>query len=175
MPKRSKTEHEVAERLTRAYDVMLERAVEAFDAATQKTESFLDHAVETARRKALELGELTHEEAHNVKDYLVRDVHDSARYLAEHERELADWLRLDLLLVENRLLQSFSNAVDRARLDLKHLSKTTAKLFEWHTGEITAIGALSCKECGKTIHFHSTGRIPPCPRCHGTVFTRGKD
>jgi hypothetical protein len=175
MPKQSETEHEFAERLSRAYDVMLERAIEAFDAATQKTESFLEHAVETASRKALELGELTYEEAHNVKDYLVRDVHDAARYLAEHERELADWLRLDLLLVETRVSQSFANAVERARSDLKHLSKTTGKLFEWHTGEITAIGALSCKGCGKSIHFHRTGRIPPCSRCRGTVFTRVKD
>ena len=175
MPKRSETEHEFTERLSRAYDVMLARAVEAFDTATQRSGSFVDHAVETARRKALELGELTHDEAHSIKDYLVRDVHAAARYLAEHERELADWLRLDVLRVESRLLQSFSNAVERARLDLKHLSKTTGKLFEWHTGELTAIGALSCKECGKTIHFHSTGRIPPCPQCRGTEFTRVKD
>ena len=175
MPKQTETDHEVTERLSRAYDVMLDRAVEAFDAATRRSGSFVDHAVDTARRKALELGELTQEEARNVKDYLVRDVHAGARYLAEHERELADWLRLDLLRVETRLLKSFSNAVEHARLDLKHLSKTSGKLFEWQTGEITAIGALSCKECGKTIHFHKTGRIPPCPQCRGTEFTRVKD
>ncbi|WP_455234152.1 zinc ribbon-containing protein [Thiogranum longum] len=24
------------------------------------------------------------------------------------------------------------------------------------------------------MHFHKPGRIPPCPKCHATVFRRGR-
>ena len=41
-----------------------------------------------------------------------------------------------------------------------------------HAGEITAFGTLQCKSCGEVIHLRGPGRIPPCPRCHGTTYRR---
>ncbi|MDQ6955909.1 MAG: hypothetical protein Q9M21_01810, partial [Mariprofundaceae bacterium] len=32
---------------------------------------------------------------------------------------------------------------------------------------------LTCKDCGHSMHFKKTGRIPPCPKCHKTDFMKG--
>ena len=44
----------------------------------------------------------------------------------------------------------------------------------YHTGEVTGPGTLVCAECGKELHFHKAGHIPPCPGCRGTRYRRGK-
>ncbi len=41
-----------------------------------------------------------------------------------------------------------------------------------HTGEIIGAGTLVCDQCGEKLHFHKAGKIPPCPKCHGTTFHR---
>ena len=96
------------------------------------------------------------------------------RYLAEEERELADWLRLSLLLIEKTLLRRFSTLAEAAKLELRHLDKGRQRVTEWHTGEITSIGTLRCRACGELVHFERTGRIPPCPKCHATAYERVK-
>jgi len=154
-----------------AYDLMLER-VKAFLAETGKeTQPYLQRATDYAKEKAVELGELTREEAEDIAEYLRRDVHDAATYLGEHGDELKDWLRLDLLLIENELLDMFSQVVDKTRLELHQLA-IQSEVQGWHTGQITGIGTLECTQCGEHLHFHKTGRIPPCPKCAGTEFTR---
>ncbi|MCK5669240.1 MAG: hypothetical protein KAI15_09155, partial [Gammaproteobacteria bacterium] len=40
------------------------------------------------------------------------------------------------------------------------------------TGEIAGFGTLVCDECGEKLHFHKSGHIPPCPKCHKTSFHR---
>ena len=42
----------------------------------------------------------------------------------------------------------------------------------YHTGEVTGPGTLVCVECGKELHFHKAGHIPPCPGCRGTRYQR---
>lgn len=155
-----------------AYDRMLERARDFIYQSGEDTRPLFSRAVEYARDKAVELGELTREEAEDIAEYLRRDVHDAASYLGEHGDELRDWLRLDIELIEDRLLDMFSAAVDQTKLELELLALRAAANTEWHTGEITGIGALECTACGEHIHFHQTGHIPPCPRCAGSVYRR---
>jgi hypothetical protein len=163
------------EHLTQAYDRMLQRVEDSLASATEHSERILSLALDSAREKAVELGELTREEADKVHEFVTGDLYDAGQYLATEEREVTDWLRLNLLLVEKDLLNRFSNLAKAARLELKHLEKARRRLDEWHTGEVTTIGTLCCRQCGESIHFERTGRIPPCPKCHATVFERAKD
>jgi len=161
------------EERTHAYNKMLERvkdfAIEARDEVTPK----LQHGLDAAREKATEMGELSREEAEKIGDYLKRDVYDAAKYLAsEKADELKDWLRFDVQLVEERLADSFALLVDKTTIELQKLADRAREVGEWHTGEITGPGTLVCKECGEHIHFHKTGHIPPCPKCHATVYRR---
>ena len=154
-----------------AYDLMLERAKTFISEAGKEAQPYLQRATDYAKEKAIELGELTREEAEDIADYLRRDIQDAATYLGEHGDELKDWLRLDLLLIENKLLDMFSQVVDKTRLELDRIA-LEADALGWHTGQITGIGTLECTQCGEQLHFHKTGHIPPCPKCSGTEFTR---
>ncbi len=174
-PKNPKDEHPpAAERLPRAYDRMLER-VRAFLArgegpATDRPA--LHRSIDSAKETAVELGELTRDEAERIGYFLKRDLEDASRYLAESGRELADWLQIDVGLIEGQLLQWFADAADHTRLDWIRLQADLARNAEYHTGEIAGPGVLECVACGERIHFRDTGHIPPCPRCQGTVFHR---
>lgn len=158
----------VAEKLAAAYDRMLERTREGM----KKADKDLHQAVETAMERATELGELTREEAELVSIYVMRDLEDAAEFINKSGSELRDWLRFDLEVVEDTILQIFSQMVDHTRIALDQLQQRANAVGEWHTGEIAGIGTLQCKSCGEMLHFHQTGHIPPCPKCHGTKFRR---
>lgn len=153
---------------------MLQRAEHTLTTAATRSEAALSHAMDTAREKAIDLGELTREEADKVHEFVTRDLYDVGRHLAAEERNIADWLRLRLLVIEKELLTRFSGLAQAAKLELKHLEKAGRRFGEWHSGEVTTIGTLRCRRCGELVHFERTGHIPPCPKCHATVFERVK-
>ena len=158
-------------RLPEAYEHMVERAAAAFG-DTEKTKVTLQKVFEEVKNKAVELGELTREEAEQVADFVQHDVHDMARNISEKERDFADWLRLDILLIEKPLLKRVTRLVEVAGQELKHAVKEPMHPLDWHTGEVTGIGSLVCHSCGEEIHFHQAGHIPPCPKCSGSHFQR---
>jgi hypothetical protein len=158
----------LTERLAGAYNRMLERTREAMDKAGKG----LREGVDTAMEKATELGELSREEADLVSIYVMRDLADAAEFVSEEGQELRDWLKFDLELVENSVLDIFAQMVDHTREELTKLELRATALGEWKSGEVTGIGTLQCKSCGELLHFHATGHIPPCPKCHGTTYRR---
>jgi polyhydroxyalkanoate synthesis regulator phasin len=44
--------------------------------------------------------------------------------------------------------------------------------LEYQTGSIVGSGNFFCLQCDKEIRKVKTGPLPPCSRCHGTVFRR---
>lgn len=125
-----------------------------------------------AKERAIALGELTREEAERVGDYLRRDLTDAAEYMARTGRELKDWLRFDLGLIEERLLGLFSFMVDHTRQELDRFATQAREADAFHTGELTAMGTLRCEACGQELRLKGPRHLPPCPKCHGTRFRR---
>jgi len=160
------------DKLVSAYDRMMERFRATLEHAEKSTLPAVREQIRAAGEKAVELGELSREEALRISDYLQRDVEDAGRFLAESGADLAGWLRFDIGLIEQRLLQMFASAADRTKLALLQIEEQARLASEYHTGEVTGIGTLQCAECGKLMHFHRTSRIPPCPQCHATTFNR---
>jgi len=160
------------DKLTKAYNQILETAKEIMDVTKKEAEPAILDAIDKAKEKVSEFSELTSEEMDKVSDYIVRDLHDAAEFIAEGEREIADWLRLDMLYIEDSLLDSFSNMVDHTALALKEIRERAERANEWHTGEIAGVGTLICNACGEHIHFSKAGHIPPCPKCHATIYSR---
>ncbi len=170
MPTRGPDEH-FSDRLIQAYEKMLERTRLRIDQAEHDLPHMQERVAE-AREKAVELGELSREEAERVSEYLKRDLRDAAEYMVESGRELRDWWRFDMGLIEERMLELFTDVADRTRLELDRLAARARATGMRHTGEITAPGILKCTGCGREMHFKRTGHIPPCPSCHGTEFQR---
>jgi hypothetical protein len=160
------------DRMVIAYEKMLERVDELLEQAEKTTIPTLKKGLEHAREKAVELDELTREEAEKIASYVERDMHDAAGFLHKTGDEFRDWLRFDLELIENRLLDMFAKVADKTRLELGKFAEQARDASLYHTGEITGPGTLVCSECGKELHFHKTGHIPPCAGCRGTRFAR---
>jgi len=163
---------ELSEKLVHAYQHLLHSSREFLDVTKKEAKPALLDAIDKGKESVAELTELTSEEIDKVSDYVVRDIHDAAEYIAVGERELGDWLRIDALLIEDKFLEAFSHMVDHTKVALDEIAENAKRATEWHTGEITGAGTLSCVKCGELLHFHNAGHIPPCPKCHATVFER---
>ncbi len=164
-----------AERLVEAYNRMMERVKTAFDLGDHETRPSLQRSIDQAKHRAVELGEITREEAESIAQWLKRDLDDAGYYLASSGSELRQWLRFDIEMVEERLFDFFAQAADRSRLEFLDFENLVTAGSQYSTGEVTSPGTLSCESCGKVIHFHATGHIPPCPACHKTRFRRLAD
>jgi len=160
------------EKLIHAYNTMLGRVKDSLkeveEHALPPVKELLNKAMETAS----ELGELSREEAEKVGDYLKRDLNEAGEFLSDNGRQLKEWLKFDLEFAEAQLAELFASVADRTRIELDALADRARRVGIWHTGEVTGIGILICQECGEKLHFKKTGRIPPCPKCHGTTFKK---
>ncbi|PLY14845.1 MAG: hypothetical protein C0631_10055 [Sedimenticola sp.] len=163
------------ERLVDAYENMLERVDEMLDKAEKTALPTLKKSLEKARERAVELNELTREEAEKISAYVERDMHDAADYLNKTGEEFRNWFSFDMKLIESHMIEMFANVADRTRLELERFAEQARESSLYHTGEITGPGTLVCVECGKELHYHKAGHIPPCPQCHTTKFRRKND
>lgn len=162
------TENEPQGKLVQAYERMLERVKHGLEEAGDGVEQ----AVAKARETAVELGELTRDEAERVAAYLRRDMHDMAEHLEQRGAELDSWFHIDLELIEARLLELLGSVADKTRVELATLATRAQTADLYRTGEVTGPGAFVCTECGQGLELHATGHIPPCPHCRATVFRR---
>ena len=160
------------DKLVEAYHRMMERVHQAFEETESRALPTLKNSVDKARETAVELEELTHDEAEKVAYYLKRDVQDAGHHLSETGHELADWLRFDIDRIEDRLLALFSQIADRTRVELAELEETLKEDPPYHSGEVTGPGTLYCVTCNEAVHFHHTARIPECPKCGSNNFRR---
>ncbi|MFO7640844.1 MAG: zinc ribbon-containing protein [Candidatus Competibacteraceae bacterium] len=177
------TEPTHGNRLVEAYDRMMERVkhrLEELEQAEKAAFPQLHASIEHAAEKAVELGELTREEARLIGSYLKRDLEDAGEYLTTTGRDLRAWLRFDLELLEDRMLDFFQRGVDQSRLELREFAPPAegvegveeVKIFEYRSGEITGPGTLRCANCGEQAAFHAPAVIGPCPACGGVTFVR---
>ena len=74
---------------------MLERVDGAIEKAGKTAIPALKKNIEHAREKAIEVGELTREEAEKIGAYLERDMKDAAEFLSETGEEFSTWFRFD--------------------------------------------------------------------------------
>jgi len=162
------------DRMVDAYERMLERVDEMLEKAEKSTVPLLRQSIDAAREKAVELNELTREEAEKIAAYLERDMKDAAHYLSETGDEFRSWLKFDIQLLESRIMEMFAKVADRTRIELEHFAAQARESAFYHTGEITGPGTLICASCGKPMHFRKAGRIPPCFRCRGSKYMREK-
>jgi rubrerythrin len=156
----------------RAYPRMVERVREALHGAEHEAFPSLRRALDSARDKAVELGELTSEEAERISDYVLRDLREAAEYLAESGEELSSWLQFDLELIGARIAEHLPLLVDQTRAELDRLSQEAQDAGEWETGEVTVGGTFRCANCGYIAQFQGPTRIDACPRCGGNLFKR---
>ena len=173
--KENKNTNPTKDRLADAYGSMLERASGSLKRAEKETLPVLRKLVQGASEKAVELGELTLDESEKIGQYLIRDIEDATHFLAETNNSLGEWLRFDLEYIEDKVLDMMQGMVNHTQLELDRIAEQARESDQeglWRTGEIAGIGTLHCIECGRELNYHKPGRVPPCPKCHATIFVR---
>lgn len=166
-----KNDDSTREQLQDAYNNMMTRIKTAIEEAEEAAPALLKY-IENARETAVELGELTRDEAEKLAAWLERDLQDAGQHLVSTGKELGDWLQFDINLIEERLLDALLLAADHTRMEMQQFEQELKAGPAWNAGEITGPGTLVCSNCGATTRFHATGHIPACPDCGHTVYHR---
>jgi len=163
--------HIIKDPMTTAYRAMLER-VHALIGQPGDRVSALRADLEFAKEKAVELSELSREEAERILIYLERDLRDAAIFIANTGHELRQWWRFDLQQMEHRLSEMFISVADKTSVQLQTMNEELRHTAVYLANEITGPGTLVCRNCGHEFHFIQPTRIKVCINCHNTEFVR---
>lgn len=159
-------------RLVNAYNAIINQLHQLVKKTEKEVKPKIIHAFENLDEQAEHLGDLTREEIDLLNAYIVRDLHDAAEFIEENSLEFKDWMNLKIDIAEGTLLDSMPALVDETRIALDQIKERADRFGEWHSGEVVAPGVFECKDCKKRIELHKTAHIPPCAKCHGSVFKR---
>lgn len=154
-----KNEHEevgLYEKLAGRTAEILEDGKKTFDEALKKAKDELASAENFSRERLDRLGE-----------YVRRDLKENARKAKDAVRMAIEPQRLAA-----GAQSAFSRILTSAAETLSELAERSEKSLEYKTGEITSAGTLTCKGCDAEMHMTKTTRIPPCPKCHKTLFRK---
>jgi len=163
--------------LISAYNQMMQEMRNAFEQADASDMS-LQKALDMAKHQATHLGEVTAEEAHEIGEYIKRDINDAAEYMMETSSEFYDWLMLDIEIIERKIIELFLSVADHTRVELEQLKRASidAGINQtpiYKSGEITGPGTLICESCGTVKAFPSSDAISDCTQCGHNRFIRG--
>jgi len=154
-----KDEHEevgLYEKLASRTADLLEEGKKTYEEALKKAKDELSAAGDFSREKADRLGE-----------YVSRDLKENAEKTKEAVKKAVEPQRLAA-----GVHSTFSRILNSAAETLSEFAEKSEKSLEYKTGEITSPGTLTCKECEAEMHMTRTVHIPPCPKCHKTVFRK---
>ena len=162
-----------ANHLITAYNQMMQEMRDAFEQADPSDMS-LQKALELAKNQAVHLGEVTTEEAHEIGEYIKRDINDAAEYMMDTSAEFYDWLMLDIEIIERKVMELFLSVADHTRVELEQFRqvKSDNEKTIYKSGEITGPGTLICESCGKAKPFLSSDEISVCGQCGNDRFIR---
>jgi len=150
------------------YDLLAARFKELFESGAEKSGEFAREALEKARKQLTAAGIFSEERGKKLKTFLERD----AAVMAESMRDQAVE-RLNPSRLGAGALASLTSMLQAAGNVLNDIAKRADKALTCRSGEVTSAGTLTCLSCKHQIHFKKTGRVPPCPTCHGTEFRKG--
>ena len=154
----------------RQYDELAERFNELYAAGTERGFEAMLQALDKARQELVDAKRISLERGQELYRFLERDL----RQMVQAAQEKGDALLQKMAAhpVQAGALASLATALELAGKALLGLSRKAREPLTYHTGEITSAGTLVCTQCGEKLHFDKTARIPPCPKCKGTVFVK---
>ena len=126
-----------------------------------------DEALKKAKDELSSAGDFSREQADKLGEYVRRDLKENADKAKEAVIKAVEPQR-----VAAGVQSAFTRILTSAAETLTELAERSEKSLEFKTGEITSPGTLTCKECDAEMHMKKTTRIPPCPKCHKTIFRK---
>ena len=163
-----------ANHLISAYNQIMQEMRDAFEQADPNDMS-LQKSLDLAKHQVVHIGEVTAEEAHEIGEYIKRDINDAAEFMMDSSAEFYDWLMLDIEVIERKVVDLFLSVADSTRVELeqfKESRKSDEQIPLYKSGEITGPGTLICESCGKVKPFISSDEITDCDKCGHDRFIR---
>jgi hypothetical protein len=148
------------------YDKLLKRAEELLDSSKKN----LDDALQKASAEIAAAGDFTKEQADRVSGFVRRDV----RHAVEGAHKATGSLKnvIDPQRVSAGAQSVFTRVLQVTSSKLAGWAEKSEQNLEFKTGEVTSPGTLTCKNCQEQLHFKKTTKIPPCPKCHHSLFRK---
>ena len=145
------------------YEKLASRTADLLDEG-KKT---FDEALKKAKEELSSAGDFSREQADKLGEYVRRDLKANADKAKDAVKKAVEPHR-----VSAGVQSAFSRILTTTAETLTELAERSEKILEYKTGEITSPGTLTCKDCDAEMHMTKTTRIPPCPKCHKTVFRK---
>ncbi|MDQ6973940.1 MAG: NADP-dependent isocitrate dehydrogenase [Mariprofundaceae bacterium] len=158
----------ISDEETGQFDDLAHKFQEEFEAGADKTSEFAQSALEIAREKLTAAGRFTEEQGQKLKVFMENDFSRIATTMKDDAKEKLNPARLG-----TGALSSIASLLQAAGSAISDMGEKTEESLICRSGDITSAGRLTCKSCGHVLEFKKTGRIPPCPECHTTEFTKG--
>lgn len=158
------------ERVAAAYERILANVRDMLSSSTELTRKEFDRALQRAGTSLDQASEFTRNEINRAGDAIRKDWQNLMQAVnkqkdsllqSEQFQRLAD-TSLGILGNLAKSIKDWAGTVD---------DKIDAQL-SYHTGEIAGPGQFICTNCGQTLTFQKSGRIPPCGSCKNTTFRR---
>jgi len=115
-----------AKHLTSAYNQIMKSMRETFE-QDETNDISLQNALDLAKHQAVNLDELSIEEAHEIGEYIKHDINDAAEYMMETSTEFYDWQMLEIEVIERKVIKLFLTVADYTRLELELFSQRQPK------------------------------------------------
>ena len=161
------------------YEKLASRSKEFLGEAKGKTSAVLDAAISKAKEEMIAAGDFGHEQGERLKTFLVRDLKASlkdASIISEEAKKDAAAIghaakeALEPHRVRAGIESTLATILETVGAKFEDWGEKLESRLDCKTGELCSPGTLTCKSCGEKLRMHSTGRIPPCPKCRATEF-----
>lgn len=148
------------------YEKIISRTEELLDSGRKN----LDEALKKAGEELSSAGSFTKEQAEKISTFIKRDIQHTVA--SAHKGKDAVKEAVDPKRVAAGAQSIFSKILINTAETLSEWAKKSEQHLEFKTGEVTSPGSLTCKNCGEVIHLLKTTKIPPCPKCHKTLYRK---
>jgi ssDNA-binding Zn-finger/Zn-ribbon topoisomerase 1 len=130
----------------------------------------LDEALKKASEDLTSAGDFTREQSERIAGYVKRDLGHAAEHVSKTTESIKGAVTPQRLAAGAQSL--FARILTTTSEQLSEWAQKAEGHLEFKTGEITSPGTLTCKNCQEELHMKRTARIPPCPKCHKTIFRK---
>lgn len=158
----------------KVYDRMLKRVQDGLSEVEEITLDGLREEVGKAVEVEYAVEEMTREEVDLLSAYLERDLEHLMHFVDETGEGLAEWLQLDISLIEHQLADMLFSVADKTRLDTLELNQKLANedISHYISGEVATAGMFKCLNCGHMKCLTATSHIEPCEACGSHYYER---
>lgn len=157
----------------KVYDRMLARVEAALVKAELATWETLRSEIEAAVEFEQDVAELTRRELDLLAAYLRRDLEHLTEFVRESGGGVREWLKLDVALIEKKVLDLLLSIADNTQVELLELQQKMAHpRGKYMTGELALAGMLRCLQCGHMVCLTESARLASCHVCSSRYFER---